>query len=165
MKGPVRVAREPVKKPPSVVSIDPLSPVPAVRSEAPAPLPLPTRTAARAPAATQRALPALADFAPIGDPAPAGARAAVASRAVRTNVVAHNNGPSRPPAFAAAAPAAPPAAFDEDSTTPALATRNAVVRPRSAAATPSRPQTLGFASGAPPADAAETSTATAPTPA
>lgn len=157
--APVRVAREPVKKPPSVVSIDPLSPVPAVRSEAPAPLPLPTRTAARAPAATQRALPALADFAPIGDPAPAGARAAVASRAVRTNVVAHNNGPSRPPAFAAAAPAAPPAAFDEDSTTPALATRNAVVRPRSAAATPSRPQTLGFASGAPPADAAETSTA------
>jgi hypothetical protein len=147
--APVRVAREAVKKPPAVVSIDPLSPVPAVPSANPAPPP-PTRTAARAPAASQRALPALADFTPIGDPAPAGAPAALPARAVRTNVVAKAGSPSRPPAFAAAAPAAPPAAFDEGGTTPALATRSAPARPR--AATPSsasRPQSLGFSAAAP----------------
>jgi hypothetical protein len=156
--APVRVAREPAKKPPAVVSIDPLAPVPAVPSERPAPPPPPARTAARAPAKPVRAVPALADFTPIGDPAPSGAPAAVASRAVRTNVVARSSsGPSRPPAFAAAAPAAPPAAFDENASAPALATRGAAPRPRSA--TPqssSRPQSLGFSAATPSADDADT---------
>lgn len=157
--APVRVAREPVKKPPAVVSIDPLAPVPAMPSARPAPLPAPTRTAARAPASTPRALPALADFAPIGDPAPSGSASAVASRAVRTNVVARENTPSRPPAFAAAAPTAPPAAFDESGSTPALATRNAVQRPRTATASASsRPQSLGFAAGTRDAPAAADNT-------
>jgi hypothetical protein len=142
-----------------VVSIDPLSPAPAIPSTDPAPLPPPTRTAARAPAATQRALPALADFTPIGEAAPRGAPAALPSRAVRTNVVARSGGPSRPPAFAAAAPAAPPAAFDSEATTPALATRSAAPRPRSAANSPSRPQSLGFAASATPAAAEERSAA------
>jgi len=157
--APVRVAREPVKKPPAVVSIDPLSPAPAIPSTDPAPLPPPKRTAARPPAATQRALPALADFAPIGEPAPRGAPAALPSRAVRTNVVARNSGPSRPLAFAAAAPAAPPAAFDPEGTRPALATRSAAPRPHTPSASPSsRPQSLGFAAAATPA-ATETSSA------
>ncbi|MBM4385171.1 MAG: hypothetical protein FJ091_17605 [Deltaproteobacteria bacterium] len=154
--APVRVAREPVKQPPKVVSIDPLSPVPAVPSEEPAPLPQTTRVAKNAPAANRPALPALADFAPIGDPAPTGAPAAVASRAVRTNVVARNNTPSnRPVAFAAAASAAPPAAFDESAVAPALATRNAVKRPTSAPTASSRPQSLGFNAGTPSASAAD----------
>jgi hypothetical protein len=146
----VRVAREPVKKPPAVVSIDPLAPAPAIPSTDPAPLPPPTRTAQRAPVASPRALPALADFTPIGEPAPAGAPAALPARAVRTNVVAKAGTPSRPPAFAAAAPAAPPAAFDEQSTTPALATRDAAPRLRTPTSTSaSRPQGLGFSAAAP----------------
>lgn len=155
--APVRVAREPVKQPPKVVSIDPLSPVPAVPSEEPAPAPKTTRVAKAAPAANRPALPALADFAPIGDPAPAGAPASVASRAVRTNVVARNNTPAnRPVAFAAAAPAGPPAAFDEHSAAPALATRSTVKRPTSTtAAASSRPQSLGFNAGTPSAEAAD----------
>ncbi|MFI5321326.1 MAG: hypothetical protein ACHQ6V_17260, partial [Myxococcota bacterium] len=87
---------------------------------------------------------------------PAGTPAAVASRAVRTNVVAQSGGPSRPPAFAAAAP---PAAFDENASPPALATRAA---PRTASApktATNRPQGVGFASAAPAERATETSTA------
>jgi len=154
--APVRVAREPVKQPPKVVSIDPLSPVPSVPSEDPAPAPKTTRVAKNAPAANRPALPALADFAPIGNPAPSSAPAAVASRAVRTNVVARNGSASnRPVAFAAAAPAAPPAAFDENATAPALATRNAVKRPTSTPTSSSRPQSLGFNAGTPSASAAD----------
>jgi hypothetical protein len=155
--APVRVAREPVKQPPKVVSIDPLSPVPAVPSEEPAPPPKTTRVAKNAPAANRPALPALADFAPMGDPAPSGAPAAVASRAVRTNVVARNNSAAtRPVAFAAAASAAPPAAFDENATAPALATRSNVKRPPTVASiSSSRPQSLGFNAGTPVASAAD----------
>jgi hypothetical protein len=148
--APVRVAREPVKKPPAVVSIDPLAPVPTLPSEEPAPPPKVARTAPRAPAPKQPVLPALADFTPIGDPAPSGAPVSVASRAVRTNVVARNNAPSRPPAFAAAAPAAPPASFDENASAPAFATRNAQQRPKlTPTTTSSRPSSLGFSSATP----------------
>jgi hypothetical protein len=149
--APVRVAREPVKKPPLVVSIDPLSPAPVAPSEQPAPLPPPTRTASRAPAPSQRAMPALADFAPIGDPAPAGVPAALPARAVRTNVVARSGSSVRPVAFAAAAPAAPPAAFDEESNAPALAERGAPPRPHVATTASARkPQGLGFAAATTP---------------
>jgi hypothetical protein len=143
------------------VSIDSLSPGPAIPSTNPAPPPLPARTAARAPAKTQRALPALADFSPIGDPAPAGAPAALPSRAVRTNVVAKAGSPSRPPAFAAAAPAAPPAAFDENASGHNLATRAALnpkgVRPQTLSAT--RPQSLGFTGASARATGVEENTA------
>jgi len=154
---PVRVAREPVKKPPAVVSIDPLAPVPAVPSQDPAPAPKVARTAPRAPAANRPALPALADFAPVGDPAPSRAPVSVASRAVRTNVVARNDGPSRPPAFAAAAP---PASFDENATAPALAPRNAPKRPAlTPTTTSSRPSRLGFSSATPSAAATDATSA------
>ena len=160
--APVRVAREPVKRPPTVVSIDPLSPVPLVPSDMPAPLPLAKRTAARAPAANRPALPALADFAPIGEPAPSGAPAALASRAVRTNVVARPGAATRTLAFAAAAPAAPPAAFDEEGSVPALATRSNAPRARAATtSSASRPNSLGFNAAAPGATVADTSASSA----
>jgi hypothetical protein len=161
--APVRVVRAPVKRAPAVVSIDPLSPPPAVPSNDPAPLPPPTRTASRAPAANRPALPALADFAPIGDQVAApGEAAAVATRAVRTNVVARSGAPSRPLAFAAVAPAAPPAAYDEDGETPALATRGPAPRanPKTATSSAARPKSVGFAAGATPT--ARTADAAAP---
>lgn len=160
--APVRVVRAPVKRPPAVVSIDPLSPPPAMPSTDPAPAPPPTRSASRAPAANRPALPALADFAPIGDASAApGEAAALATRAVRTNVVARAGAPSRPLAFAAVAPAAPPAAYDEDGTLPALATRSVAARARSASAAPSaRPTNMGFAAAATPG--ARTADRTAP---
>jgi hypothetical protein len=160
--APVRVAREPVKRPPPVVSIDPLSPPPPVPSTQPAPAPPPTRVAARAPSPNSRPVPAPVDFAPIGDTAPApGEAAPVTARAVRTNVVARPGQARTPVAFAALAPAAPPAAYDEEATEPALNARAPVQRVKSPPSAAPRPTTVGFSASAPVPGA--TADASAPT--
>ncbi len=148
--APVRVAREPVKRPPPVVSIDPLSPPPPVAATEAAPAPPPTRVAARTTASSHRPVPAPVDFAPIGDTAAGpGEAAPVTARAVRTNVVARPGSASKPVAFAALAPAAPPASYDEDATEPALNSRAPVQRVKSAPTSTARPSSVGFSARAP----------------
>jgi hypothetical protein len=150
---PVRVAREPARRPPAV-SFEPLAPVPAPAREAVAPAAF--RTAARAPTRPQRALPALADFTPVGEPAPSDAPAPVPSRAARAREVARANTTRRPPAFAASAPPALPAGFDEAGTTSSPASRREVPRSRAeTAGSGPRPQSLGFGAPAPSARLSE----------